>query len=98
MQEEPAGGRAARGRSRYGDPFPEIEDLFDPSQLRRLFEREPERPRVFLQAEATPQRPFVGEQVLFTIYLYTREDITAIAPTSSAAAPSIATSISTASW
>ncbi|MFP5287387.1 MAG: BatD family protein, partial [Thermoanaerobaculia bacterium] len=42
--------------------------------------REEEPPGVFLKAEVAPQRPVMGEQILYTVYLYTREDITSISP------------------
>jgi hypothetical protein len=42
--------------------------------------REPQQPDVFLRAEAQPSRPVVGQQVLYTIYLYTRENIAGIVP------------------
>lgn len=32
----------------------------------------------FLKAEVSPQRPYVGQQSLYTVYLYTREDVTAV--------------------
>jgi BatD DUF11 like domain len=35
-------------------------------------------PAAFLRAEVQPERPLVGEQALYTIYLYTRENVTAI--------------------
>jgi len=34
---------------------------------------------VFLRAEVQPQHPYVGQQVLYTVYLYTRDDITSMA-------------------
>ncbi|HEX3552040.1 MAG TPA: BatD family protein [Thermoanaerobaculia bacterium] len=40
----------------------------------------PEQPAVFLRAEIQPQQPVVGQQVLYSIYLFTREDIAAISP------------------
>jgi hypothetical protein len=40
----------------------------------------PEEPGVFLRAEVQPQQPVVGQQVLYTVYLFTREDIAAISP------------------
>jgi hypothetical protein len=42
--------------------------------------REPEAPGVFLRSEVQPARPVVGQQALYTIYLFTREDIAAISP------------------
>ncbi|HVR98302.1 MAG TPA: BatD family protein, partial [Thermoanaerobaculia bacterium] len=38
---------------------------------------EPTTPGVFLRAEVTPAHPYVGEQTLYTVYLYTRQDILA---------------------
>lgn len=42
--------------------------------------REPQQPPVFLRAEMEPARPVVGQQVVYSIYLYTRENIGAISP------------------
>lgn len=61
------------------DPF---DRFLGQSPLRRLLEPFERRrgPRVFLRAEVQPAQPWVGQQVLYTVYLYTREDITAINP------------------
>lgn len=61
------------------DPFDEI---FEP--FRRPRSRDERRPRgeVFLRATATPENPFVGQQVLYTLYLYTQSDISSINPES----------------
>jgi hypothetical protein len=51
------------------------------SPLRRFFEpprQRPPSPRVFVRAEVTPADPYVGQQALWTLYLYTREEINAI--------------------
>jgi hypothetical protein len=37
-----------------------------------------EQPAAFLRAELEPRRPYVGQQTLYTVYLYTREDVTAV--------------------
>ncbi|HKI85161.1 MAG TPA: BatD family protein, partial [Thermoanaerobaculia bacterium] len=37
-------------------------------------------PEVFLQAVASPPKPFVGQQVLYTLYLYTQGDVDNIDP------------------
>ncbi len=37
-------------------------------------------PQVFLRAEAEPARPYVGQQVLYTLYLYTDADVDSIRP------------------
>ncbi|MEA2694908.1 MAG: hypothetical protein QOJ16_4295 [Acidobacteriota bacterium] len=53
--------------------------------LRRLLEPTEQRsdaPRVFLRAEVTPERPVVGEQALYTVSLYTRDDVNAVNPRS----------------
>ncbi|MCB1054602.1 MAG: BatD family protein [Acidobacteria bacterium] len=40
----------------------------------------PTEPRVFLQAEARPARPWLGEQVEYTLYLYYQSDVHSIRP------------------
>jgi len=75
VQQEPS-QQARRSR-------PDDED--DPFQrfLGRVpnpFRREPQQPDVFVRAEMQPERPVVGQQVLYNVYLYTREDIAAISP------------------
>lgn len=40
--------------------------------------RQEEQPAAFLRAEVEPKRPYVGQQTLYTVYLYTREDVTAV--------------------
>ncbi|HZF07633.1 MAG TPA: BatD family protein [Thermoanaerobaculia bacterium] len=50
--------------------------------LRQLLEP-PSRqdgPRVFLRAEVTPERPFVGQEALYTVSLYSRDDVNAVNP------------------
>jgi hypothetical protein len=46
-----------------------------------FFQRRPpsRQPVVFLRAEVQPQHPYVGQQVLYTVSLYTRDDITSMA-------------------
>lgn len=75
VQEEPT-GQARRE--------PREEEREDP--LERLLSgrmpwpdwREEEQPAAFLRAEVEPRRPYVGQQTLYTVYLYTREDVTAV--------------------
>jgi hypothetical protein len=55
------------------DPF---QQFF--GRIPRPWRREPEQPEVFLRADVQPQQPVVGQQVLYTLYLYTREDIAAL--------------------
>lgn len=40
--------------------------------------RRPEQPEVFLRSEIQPRQPVVGQQMLYSLYLYTREDIGAL--------------------
>jgi hypothetical protein len=42
----------------------------------------PESPQVFLRAEVAPERPVVGEQAVYTVALYTRNDVDAVNPRS----------------
>ncbi len=75
VQEEPTAqaGTAPR-RGGFADPF---ERFFRGPFMPR---RQPRGPAVFLRSEITPERPWVGQQVLYTVHLYTRDDISAIAP------------------
>ena len=77
VQQEPTGQiqRLPHGAQDEDDPFQRFFGHV-PSPWRR----EPQQPDVFLRAEVQPARPVVGQQVLYTIYLYTRENIAAIAP------------------
>jgi hypothetical protein len=63
------------------DPF-DRRSPFDELLGRRRPGRQPRQqaPRVFLQAEASPHKPWVGEQVLYTLYLYTDVDVRSINP------------------
>ena len=75
VQEEPTGQAEAMQRRRgFSDPF---ERFFRGPFLPR---RQPRGPAVFLRSEITPERPWVGQQVLYTVHLYTRDDISAIMP------------------
>jgi len=77
VQQEPVGRieRLPRGAQDEDDPF---QRFF--GRIPNPWRREPQQPEVFLRAEVQPARPVVGQQVLYTIYLYTREDIASIAP------------------
>jgi hypothetical protein len=67
-----------------GDSEDEETGFEDP--LERLFgrpflpQRRPRGPAVFLRSEVTPERPYVGQQALYTVHLYTRDDISSIMP------------------
>ena len=80
VQEQPAGGARRPGRRRAEDLVDPFDQLFGrlPRPWRQPRAEEP--PGVFLRAEVEPRRPVVGEQVLYTVYLYTREDILSITP------------------
>jgi BatD DUF11 like domain len=64
------------------DPFFDRRSPLEELLGRRRQERQPRQqaPRVFLQAEASPRNPWVGEQVLYTLYLYTDVDVRSINP------------------
>ncbi|MDX1643316.1 MAG: BatD family protein, partial [Thermoanaerobaculia bacterium] len=59
------------------DPFDRI---FDPFGTRPGGRAARPRGDVFLRAEVTPDRAYVGQQVLYTLYLYTQSDISSINP------------------
>lgn len=82
VQEEPVGVPSAAWDPR--DPRREENDPLD-----RIFDRwtppwrqEQRRPPVFLRAEVRPLKPVVGQQVLYTVYLYTLADVSAVTPRS----------------
>jgi hypothetical protein len=61
------------------DPFARF--FGNDSPFRRFFEpprRRAAAPRVFVRAEVAPADPYVGQQALWTLYLYTREEVNAI--------------------
>lgn len=57
------------------DPF---EDLF--GRRRRPARAQPPEPKIFLRAEAIPASPWVGQQVLYTLHLFTTTDIHSVNP------------------
>jgi hypothetical protein len=75
VQQEPTGEvqRLPHGAQDEEDPF---QRFF--GRMPNPWRREPQQPEVFLRAEVQPARPVAGQQVLYTIYLYTREDIAGI--------------------
>src|SRR6202043_4014823 len=83
VQEAPTGqaGVPPGGARRPAPETPEPEDLIEQffgsgspfSQAPR-----PQGPAAFLRAEVEPARPRQGEQAVYTIYLYTRQDVAAI--------------------
>jgi hypothetical protein len=76
VREEPPGAGAYSPDGR--DPHQLLKRFLDRSTWRRLFAPHPTGPRVFLRAEVTPERPYVGEQALYTVYLYTLDDVNTI--------------------
>ncbi|HSS52354.1 MAG TPA: BatD family protein, partial [Thermoanaerobaculia bacterium] len=67
-----------RDRDDEDDPFKQFFGRMTPRW--RPAQEAQQEPAVFLRAEMQPPRPVVGQQVLYTIYLFTREDIANIAP------------------
>ena len=83
VQEQSAGqaGAAPGGARRPASEPPQPEDLIEQFFGRGSpFSRapRPQGPAAFVRAEVEPARPRQGEQALYTIYLYTRQDVAAI--------------------
>lgn len=80
VQEEIPAERRARRQDPFDrffqDPF---EDLGRPRR-RPSARREAEPPQIFLRAEAEPRKPYVGQQVLYTLYLFTQADVGSVHP------------------
>lgn len=74
VQDEPTGEGESEQETGFADP---LERLFGRPFLPR---RKPRGPAVFLRSEITPERPYVGQQALYTVHLYTRDDISSIMP------------------
>ena len=75
VQREPT--RPAQRPLGFGEEDP-FERFF--GRMPNILRPEPREPDVFLRAKVEPQRPVVGQQVLYTVYLYTREDISSLSP------------------
>ncbi len=75
VQDAPTGAQTAPAGPR--DPFP---DLFGPLLERRRLRGALARPKLFIEAVAEPARPYVGQQLLYTIHLYTQADIMSVQP------------------
>jgi hypothetical protein len=81
VQKEPTlQAQPRRNRDDEDDPFKQFFGHL-PVPNWRPRQDTPDEPAVFLRSEMLPQQPVVGQQVLYTIYLFTREDIANIAPT-----------------
>ncbi len=73
--------QAQRQRDRGEDEDDPFKQFFGRMPMPRWrLPQDDQQPAVFLRAELQPPRPVVGQQVLYTIYLFTREDIANIAP------------------
>jgi hypothetical protein len=80
VQKEPT-QQAQRQRNRDDDEDNPFKQFFGRMPIPQWRPPQDDRqPAVFLRAEVQPPRPVVGQQVLYTIYLFTREDIANIAP------------------
>lgn len=73
VQEESV-GRPQPGRRR-ADPLEDFFPAFTPRERRSASPR-----RVFLRAEVEPKDPFVGQQALYTLYLFTQVNVSLISP------------------
>jgi hypothetical protein len=77
-----AGGSAGNSGADEDSQDPFSRFFGGDSPFRRFFEpprrRAAASPRVFVREEAEPAAPYVGQQVLWTLYLYTREEVNAI--------------------
>lgn len=79
VQRDPVEKTDAYGRpARPADPFSDLFEPFDP--LRRGRRQPAAEPKLFLRAEATPRRPYVGQQVVYSLLLFTQADIGAVNP------------------
>lgn len=86
----PGAGGAGRGRMQGAPggaagqlpPMPSPQDIFDQffGGGRPSIGAPPQAqgPAAFLRAEVQPARPLLGEQAIYTIYLYTRQDVAAL--------------------
>ncbi len=74
VQQEPVASTDPFGRS-SSDPF----EGFPFSKRRQRATRDTE-PKLFLRAEITPAEAYAGQQVLYTLYLFTQADVGAIDP------------------
>ncbi len=85
VQQEIPPERLRRGQGRgRGSGRSLAEQLLQDDPFDRFFRsRRPTQrsePRIFLHAEVTPARPWVGQQMLYTLYLYTQADVVSVDP------------------
>ncbi len=83
VETAPPGRRRQDARDPFRDPFfsnDPFESLFDARRRRRQRRQPAEPPKIYLSAEVRPVNPYVGEQVLYTLYLFTQADIRSVNP------------------
>ncbi len=71
-------GGTQRGAARPPLRSDSLENLWSPRRRRRPRPVAP--PQVYLRAEIEPAAPYVGEQVLYTLYLFTQVDVRSVNP------------------
>ena len=78
VQDEPTGLSGSREADREEEnPLDRYFRRWEPAWRDRMWRR----PDVFLRADVRPLKPVVGQQVLYTVYLYTLADVSALSPT-----------------
>jgi hypothetical protein len=77
VQDEPTGLSGDPAGQDEEDPLDRYFRRWEPAWRDRTWRR----PDVFLRAEVRPSKPVVGQQVLYTVYLYTLSDVSAVSPT-----------------
>lgn len=78
VEESAPPGRAAAASSAEEDPFAGLfDDLF---RRRERQARPPREPKALLQATVEPREPYLGQQVVYSVYLLTQADVHAVQP------------------
>ena len=77
VQDEPTGLTATDVTYDRQDPLDRFFQRWEPAWRDRTWRR----PDVFLRAEVRPLKPVVGQQVLYTVHLYTLSDVSMVSPT-----------------
>jgi len=85
VEQAPARSRRRRSNDPFGrlfsDPFFNGGRLSDAMSRRRQPRRQVRKaPEIFLQAVVNPPRPWVGQQALYTLYLFTQADVRSVNP------------------
>lgn len=76
VQLEPTAAAQPQPSSPLGDPLARLLDFF-PERSRG---RAPKDPKVFLRAVVQPKNPYVGQQTIYTLYVYTQTDLGSVNP------------------